>query len=257
MPVDVERDSRSGRRRGARAPGAEQAQREQPEERSTPAEVVPVLAVEGLRVDGGLLGRLVALGCRPRRSRAAHCQRIVLALALEAIAMAEHATTQHRARGYDARMSTERAAETARSRARSAPTSPPAWTGCRGRSSTGAIVIGLGTVWILDGLEVTIVGAIAPRLTEAGSGIDMSSADIGTAAAIYVAGACTRRAVLRPAHGPLRAQAVVHGHDGPVSAGDRRDRVRHSRRGTSSCSVSSPAWASAGSMPRSTRRSTS
>jgi MFS family permease len=52
------------------------------------------------------------------------------------------------------------------------------------------IVIGLGTVWILDGLEVTIVGAIAPRLTEAGSGIDLTSADIGTAAAFYVAGAC-------------------------------------------------------------------
>jgi MFS family permease len=52
------------------------------------------------------------------------------------------------------------------------------------------IVIGLGTVWILDGLEVTIVGAIAPRMTEAGSGIDLSSADIGTAAALYVAGAC-------------------------------------------------------------------
>ena len=53
------------------------------------------------------------------------------------------------------------------------------------------IVIGLGTVWILDGLEVTIVGAIAPRLTEAGSGIAMSSADVGFAAALYVAGACT------------------------------------------------------------------
>jgi MFS family permease len=52
------------------------------------------------------------------------------------------------------------------------------------------IVIGLGTVWILDGLEVTIVGSIAPRLTETGSGIDMNAADIGTAAAIYVAGAC-------------------------------------------------------------------
>ncbi len=52
------------------------------------------------------------------------------------------------------------------------------------------IVIGLGTVWILDGLEVTIVGSIAPRLTEAGSGIGMSSADIGIAAALYVAGAC-------------------------------------------------------------------
>ncbi|GAA3828460.1 MFS transporter [Streptomyces phyllanthi] len=52
------------------------------------------------------------------------------------------------------------------------------------------IVIGLGTVWILDGLEVTIVGAIASRMTEPGSGISVTSADIGTAAAIYVAGAC-------------------------------------------------------------------
>jgi MFS family permease len=52
------------------------------------------------------------------------------------------------------------------------------------------IVIGLGTVWVLDGLEVTIVGAIAPRLTERGSGIELTSADVGTAAALYVAGAC-------------------------------------------------------------------
>ncbi|MEA2444095.1 MAG: hypothetical protein QOJ12_1387, partial [Thermoleophilales bacterium] len=53
------------------------------------------------------------------------------------------------------------------------------------------IVFGLGTVWILDGLEVTMVGSVAARLTDAGSGINMTSADIGTAAAIYVAGACT------------------------------------------------------------------
>ncbi len=52
------------------------------------------------------------------------------------------------------------------------------------------VVIGLGTVWILDGLEVTIVGSIAPRLTEHGSGIAISTAQIGTAAAVYVAGAC-------------------------------------------------------------------
>jgi MFS family permease len=52
------------------------------------------------------------------------------------------------------------------------------------------VVIGLGTVWILDGLEVTIVGAIAPRLTEPGSGISISTAQIGTAAAFYVGGAC-------------------------------------------------------------------
>jgi len=52
------------------------------------------------------------------------------------------------------------------------------------------VVGGLGTVWILDGLEVTIVGAIAPRLTEKGSGISLTAGSIGTAAAIYVAGAC-------------------------------------------------------------------
>src|SRR3954470_21685156 len=52
------------------------------------------------------------------------------------------------------------------------------------------IVIGLGTVWILDGLEVTIVGSIASRLTEKGSGISIVTSQIGTAAAIYVAGAC-------------------------------------------------------------------
>jgi MFS family permease len=52
------------------------------------------------------------------------------------------------------------------------------------------IVVGLGTVWILDGLEVTIVGAIGSRLTEPSSGLGLSSAQIGQAAAIYVAGAC-------------------------------------------------------------------
>jgi len=52
------------------------------------------------------------------------------------------------------------------------------------------VVIGLGTVWILDGLQVTIVGAVAARLTERGSGIRLSAAGIGTAGAIYVAGAC-------------------------------------------------------------------
>jgi len=52
------------------------------------------------------------------------------------------------------------------------------------------VVVGLGAVWILDGLEVTIVGTIASRLTEEGSGIELTSSQIGSAAAIYVAGAC-------------------------------------------------------------------
>ncbi|MGW3145916.1 MFS transporter [Streptomyces sp. NPDC001177] len=54
------------------------------------------------------------------------------------------------------------------------------------------IVIGLGTVWILDGLEVTVVGNIASRLSEPGSGLAISSGQItGVAAALYVAGACS------------------------------------------------------------------
>src|SRR6478752_954166 len=52
------------------------------------------------------------------------------------------------------------------------------------------IVIGLGTVWILDGLEVTIVSSISGRLTEGGAGLTLDPSQIGTAAAFYVAGAC-------------------------------------------------------------------
>ncbi|MFI8933246.1 MFS transporter [Streptomyces sp. NPDC053474] len=54
------------------------------------------------------------------------------------------------------------------------------------------VVIGLGTVWILDGLEVTVVGSIASRLSEEGSGLPVSAAQVtGIAAALYVAGACS------------------------------------------------------------------
>jgi MFS family permease len=53
------------------------------------------------------------------------------------------------------------------------------------------VIIGLGTVWILDGLEVTIVGSISGRLSEKGAGVGISAADVsGLAATLYVAGAC-------------------------------------------------------------------
>src|SRR3954451_10981892 len=51
------------------------------------------------------------------------------------------------------------------------------------------IVIGLGTVWILDGLGVTIVGAIASRLTDK-EALGLTESQIGQAASAYVAGAC-------------------------------------------------------------------
>lgn len=52
------------------------------------------------------------------------------------------------------------------------------------------VVVGLGAVWILDGLEVTMVGAVAPRLGESGAGINMNAAQIGIAGAVYIVGAC-------------------------------------------------------------------
>jgi MFS family permease len=52
------------------------------------------------------------------------------------------------------------------------------------------VVIGLGTVWILDGLEVTIVGSMSEALKPDGTGLGMSSYQVGVAGAVYVAGAC-------------------------------------------------------------------
>ncbi len=52
------------------------------------------------------------------------------------------------------------------------------------------VVVGLGTVWILDGLEVTIVGSMSEALKPEGTGLGMSNFDVGLAGAIYVAGAC-------------------------------------------------------------------
>ncbi|WP_202637935.1 MFS transporter [Bailinhaonella thermotolerans] len=54
------------------------------------------------------------------------------------------------------------------------------------------IVIGLGTVWILDGIEVTIIGNLAPQIAKPGSGLDITQAQIaGFGGAIYILGACT------------------------------------------------------------------
>ncbi|MFC4783717.1 MFS transporter [Nocardioides sp. MAHUQ-72] len=52
------------------------------------------------------------------------------------------------------------------------------------------VVIGLGTVWILDGLEVTIVGSMSTALADPTTGLGMSSYQVGLAGAVYVAGAC-------------------------------------------------------------------
>lgn len=57
------------------------------------------------------------------------------------------------------------------------------------------VVISLGITWILDGLEVTIVGAIGPAL-EKSSGLSLSAAQIGLVDGLYLAGAVMGALVL-------------------------------------------------------------
>ena len=52
------------------------------------------------------------------------------------------------------------------------------------------VVVGLGVTWILDGLEVTIVGSLGPALQSAET-LHLSSADLGAVASSYVVGAVT------------------------------------------------------------------
>jgi len=53
------------------------------------------------------------------------------------------------------------------------------------------IVLGLGTAWILDGLEVNVVGSISSRLGEHGAGAGLAISQVsGWGASLYIAGAC-------------------------------------------------------------------
>ena len=52
------------------------------------------------------------------------------------------------------------------------------------------VLVALGVTWMLDGLEVTLVGSVAPLLTE-NTSLALTDAQIGAAASAYLAGAVT------------------------------------------------------------------
>ncbi len=53
------------------------------------------------------------------------------------------------------------------------------------------VIAGLGTAWVLDGLEVNVVSSISGRVGEKGAGAGLTVADVsGWAASLYIAGAC-------------------------------------------------------------------
>jgi hypothetical protein len=53
------------------------------------------------------------------------------------------------------------------------------------------VIAAFGIPWILDGLEVTMVGNIAAVLTDPKSGLGLSEGQVGLAGGIYIAGACS------------------------------------------------------------------
>ena len=57
------------------------------------------------------------------------------------------------------------------------------------------VVVALGITWVLDGLEVTIVGAVGPML-ERSDTLAMTAADVGDAGMTYLAGAIVGALVL-------------------------------------------------------------
>src|SRR5262245_19109414 len=52
------------------------------------------------------------------------------------------------------------------------------------------VVVALGAVWVLDGLEVTIVGTVGATLQKSDT-LALSGFQIGLAGAIYIVGAVT------------------------------------------------------------------
>ena len=51
-----------------------------------------------------------------------------------------------------------------------------------------SVIAALGITWVLDGLEVTVVGAIGPRLTQS-TGLNITATQVGEAASAYLIGA--------------------------------------------------------------------
>ena len=70
------------------------------------------------------------------------------------------------------------------------------------------VVIALGITWILDGLEVTMVGSLGPTLQQDGT-LGLSATELGWAGSAYVAGAVLGALFFGRLADQARAQAAV------------------------------------------------
>ena len=83
------------------------------------------------------------------------------------------------------------------------------------------LVAALGTSWIIDGLEVTLVGALASTLTLPTT-LGLTAAQVGEAAGWYVAGAVHRRDRVRWTRRPVRSAQALLRHARSLRGGHRR-----------------------------------
>ena len=87
------------------------------------------------------------------------------------------------------------------------------------------VVIGLGTVWILDGLEVTIVGSMSDALKPAEHRTGPEQLRHRPRRSGVRRRRLYRGALLRPAHRPARPQEALPDHPRGLHRGDGADRL--------------------------------
>ena len=85
------------------------------------------------------------------------------------------------------------------------------------------VIVALGIAWVLDGLEVTIVGSLSGALTESPV-LHLTAEQVGLAASAYLVGAVSGALVFRLAHRPAGPQEAVQHHGAGLP--DRHHRLR-------------------------------
>ena len=109
------------------------------------------------------------------------------------------------------------------------------------------VVLALGITWILDGLEVTLAGAVAGALRESPT-LVLSNAEVGLASSFYLAGAVLGALLFGWLTDRLGPQAALLHYSRRLSCLDRLPRRLPGISQASPCSAFSPVQGSAANI---------
>ena len=73
------------------------------------------------------------------------------------------------------------------------------------------VLLALGVAWVLDGLEVTLVGSLGGILQRPET-LGLSAGEVGASGSLYIGGAVLGCAFFRPPDGPARSQEALPRH---------------------------------------------